>query len=196
MLKLRRSASCPQLAAARTHKVSDRTLKLRALLLFSLVTLLLAQRALGQAKLPLVKGAELQPLAAQVQRLIEATDYLGVPLSGRDKKALQSAMRETDAEKGVETIQKILDPHCLVGVNINPEMRVKVAAGDAKPELVEQGWRQFLVKVHNEAGATAELRAVSPNAQSVHDSPWKKTKSDDFFRKRGDNSPLRPAAEL
>lgn len=68
-------------------------------------------------------------------------------------------------------VQKALDPHCLFGVNINPESRVKVSRGPAKPELVEQGWRVFLVKVHNEAGSTALLRAVSPHAQSMHGSP-------------------------
>src|SRR4029434_7616159 len=31
-------------------------------------------------------------------------------------------------------------------------------------ELVEQGWRTFLVKVHNEGGVTAALRATSPNS--------------------------------
>jgi hypothetical protein len=65
---------------------------------------------------------------------------------------------------------------------------VKVAVGPAKPELVEKGWRQFLVKVQNEAGVTAELRAVSRNAQSVHNSPGKKNASDEQYRKRGEGS--------
>ena len=52
-------------------------------------------------------------------------------------------------------------------LNINPEMRVKVATGDARPELTETGWRTFLVKVHNESGTTAALEAVSPNALSL-----------------------------
>ena len=46
----------------------------------------------------------------------------------------------------------MLDARCLAGVNINPESRVKVARGPAAAELVEQGWRVFLVKVHNEGG--------------------------------------------
>jgi hypothetical protein len=69
-----------------------------------------------------------------------------------------------DAEKAVEDIQKALDPYCLYLVNINPESRVKVAAGPAKPELVEAGWRTFLVKVTNEAGVTGALNISSPNA--------------------------------
>ena len=54
-------------------------------------------------------------------------------------------------------IQKSLDPYCLVGVNINPESRVKVKEGQVSKELMQQGWRTFLVKVHNEAGVTAPL---------------------------------------
>ena len=66
-------------------------------------------------------------------------------------------------------LQGILDRYCLVGVQINPEMRVKVAQGPAKAELVEQGWRVFLVKVQNDSGTTAELRVVSPQAMSLFD---------------------------
>src|SRR5262249_33885303 len=38
----------------------------------------------------------------------------------------------------------------------------------AKPELVEQGWRSFLIKVRNEAGVTAQLKAESPQAELVY----------------------------
>jgi hypothetical protein len=67
--------------------------------------------------------------------------------------------------------QAVLDRHCLAGVHINPEMRVKVARGAAGAELVEGGWRQFLVKVHNESGTTAELRVSSPQARRLAGSP-------------------------
>ena len=70
-----------------------------------------------------------------------------------------------------QDIQRALDKYCLFGVHINPEMRVKVAQGEAKPALLEQGWRQFLVKVANEAGTTATLKAESPNAQKLFNSP-------------------------
>ena len=39
--------------------------------------------------------------------------------------------------------------------------------GPAGPRLVQNGWTVFLVKVHNEAGVTAELQATSPNAEPV-----------------------------
>lgn len=142
--------------------------------------------AAEKAVLPLVAGVETQPLAAQVRRLIEATDYLGAPLSNADKKALEAAMQNADPEASVRAIQKVLDRYCLIGVNINPESRVKVAVGAAKPELMQHGWRQFLVKVHNEAGVTAELQAVSPNARSLFEGGWANTVSDRYFRNPGD----------
>ena len=84
-------------------------------------------------------------------------------------------------------IQETLDPHCLVSVNINPEMRVKVAAGPARPALIEQGWKTFLVKVENLSGTTAALRGVSPNAISIYEAGGQKTASDRYYQKKGTN---------
>ena len=158
-------------------------------LVVAIYTTISATRAAEPPALPIVKNVELQPVIAQVKRVIEATDYLGTPLSAADKQALEAAFTKSDSDEASELIQRSLDKYCLIAVNINPESRVKVAAGPAKPELVEKGWRQFLVKIQNEAGVTGELRAVSPNAQSVHNSQSKKTLSDDQFRKRGSSAP-------
>src|SRR5260370_25066046 len=106
------------------------------------------------ATLPIKENVEWQPLVAQINRLIEATDYLGSPFSTDDKHAIETALKESSAEK----LQEILDRHCLFAVTINPEMRVKVTAGPAKPELVEQGRRHVLVKVINDSGTTAALQ--------------------------------------
>src|SRR5579871_2286976 len=108
-------------------------------------------------QLPVVPGVEMQPLAAQVNRLTEALQLLGEPLPPEDAAELKRAATVTQ-------IQEVLDRHCLVGVEINPESRVKVQEGPAKPELVEQGWRTFLVKVINQAGITPVLAVESPNA--------------------------------
>src|SRR5688572_9649399 len=137
--------------------------------------------------LTIVTNVEPQPFTAQVKRLIEATDYLGVPFKAADKKKLAAAVEKGDTAE----LQGVLDRYCLFAVHINPEMRVKVAPGPAKAELVEQGWRQFLVKVENEAGTTAQLEAVSPNAQSVYEGGWANTHSDKAFRRRGTSSDLR-----
>jgi hypothetical protein len=153
------------------------------------VVLSMAWAADPPAVLPPVKPADVQPLLAQVRRLVEATDYLGIPLSEEDRRALAEAFQDMDADDATKAarIQAVLDPHCLVGIQINPESRVKVGRGPAASVLNEKGWSQFLVKVHNEAGVTAELRVTSPHAQSVHNSPWQQTASD---RRHGRGKPV------
>src|SRR5687767_551982 len=80
-------------------------------------------------ELPIVRGVELQPLKAQVKRVAEALAYLGEPLTREHQAALDKAVASMNADEAVEAIQKVLDQRCLVGVNINPESRVKVARG-------------------------------------------------------------------
>ena len=136
-----------------------------------LFAFLLQSASLQAAETPLVTGVEWQPLRAQVRRLMEATDYLGFPFSNSEKERIESAMKATDPETGSRQLQEVLDQRCLYVVHINPEMRVKVARGEAAPNLVQNGWTQFLVKVNNMAGVTAALKASSPNAGRLHNAP-------------------------
>ena len=119
-------------------------------------------------ELNLVTEVEFQPLASATQRLIEALDYLGSPLSEDDLSAIKEALVSENPEQAIADIQKTLDAYCVAGVNINPESRVKVKEGPVKKELMQQGWRTFLVKVHNEAGVTAPLAAESENAAPLY----------------------------
>ena len=64
----------------------------------------------------------------------------------------------------VAAVQKLLDPHCLVMVHINPESRVKAARGPRRAELVRDRAVLVLVKVHNEAGVTHGLSVSSEQA--------------------------------
>ncbi len=116
------------------------------------------------AGLPQVAAVEAQPLVAATRRLVTAMELAGSPLSTDLVKELDKAYVLEDT-KLVARIQELLDPLCLVAVQINPESRVKVAAAAGEHELMQQGWRTFLVKVHNEAGVTAELGVNSPQAQ-------------------------------
>lgn len=120
------------------------------------------------ADLPPVEHVELQPLAAQVARLLDALEYLGAPLKTEERAALAEAARMTSEAEATRRIQRVLDPHCLFGVVLSPTGRMTVLRGPAAAELVEQGWRIFLVKVDNRAGATDVLEAESPNAQRLH----------------------------
>ena len=110
------------------------------------------------------KAVSLQPLAQQTRRLEQALVYLGQPLPPAATEAINAAVALEDEAAAVREIQRVLDQFVLMEVEINPESRVKVAQGSARPELVEHGTRLFLVKVFNDAGVTAPLRVLSPNS--------------------------------
>ncbi len=142
-------------------------------------------RPAAPRQIPVIEGVDAQPLLAQVRRLSEAMEFLGTPFPAETRNALQRATDETDDAKAVRMVQQALDPYSLVAVNINPESRVKAASGTAKARLVQNGWRHYLVKVHNEAGSTADLKAVSPNAMAVFESWSLQTPSDQALRPGG-----------
>ena len=118
--------------------------------------------------LPIVRDVEFQPLSAQVKRVAEALEMLGEPLGKEEAARLDAALNSTGQPPAIRTIQEVLDRHCLIGIEINPESRVKAVQGPAQPRLVQNGWSVFLVKVHNEAGVTAKLAATSPNTEPIY----------------------------
>src|SRR6187401_1762338 len=83
--------------------------------------------AAADAKLPLVAGAEAQPVKANAKRVAEALDYLGQPLSAEQRKELDAALAISDDAKATKAIQEVFDPLAIAGVSVNPESRVKVA---------------------------------------------------------------------
>ena len=123
------------------------------------------------AALPVVTVTELQPFRAQVRRVVDGLTVVGAPLSAAERATIDSALGESDPTLASAKVQAVLDARTLVGVSINPEMRVKVQSGDAKPVLSEAGWTAFLVKVHNESGTTGSLRVKSPQGERLHQSP-------------------------
>ena len=130
--------------------------------------------AAGEPRVLPVTDAALQPLKLHAKRLSEALSYLGRPLSPADQRALQAAIDDTDDKRALSAIQGVLDAYCLAAVKISPESRVKVVEGPAKRKLVQNGWRQFLVKVSNQAGVTSQLNAVSQQALPIAGSPANK----------------------
>ena len=133
-----------------------------------LCCLVLAAQTVSAGSLPLVVDVEQQPLVSATRRLADALDFVGAPLKPEDQRTLESAMADADANRSIRKIQSILDPYCLFAVTINPESRVSVVEGPAPKQLVQQGWRTFLVKVLNQAGITPELKPESPNAAPLH----------------------------
>lgn len=128
-----------------------------------LVLLNLTQITLAQS-LPIVKNLDIQPFKAQINRLIQAKDFLGEPFTEATKSKIELAFKQKNEAKANIQVQQIIDLQCLIDIQINPESRVKVEEGPANPVLIENGWRNYLVKIRNEAGVTAPLRVISPNA--------------------------------
>jgi hypothetical protein len=107
-----------------------------------------------------VEGAEWKPLRDHCRQLLKGLGALKAPLPPQTTRALQSLLdREPeDPEAAAAAVQKLLDRHCLIGVTINPESRVKATRGPRDAELRLGQETLVLVKVHNDGGITSALR--------------------------------------
>lgn len=146
----------------------------------------------------IVRDVERQPFVSQTRRLIEALDFAGSPLSAEDLDALTAAMTSENDAENVESIQRILNSYTLIDVHINAEARVTLARGECDAALQEQGWKTFLVRVHNEPGVTARLAVSSKNSQPTMDPSRARTISPQDVKERWlqlkmvDKKPLNP----
>jgi hypothetical protein len=120
-------------------------------------------QALARSEVPRV---ERQPFAAQVRRVVAALNQLGAPLKGADLEELEQALASPNDTQAVVGAVRVLDAYSLIHAMINPEGRVSAVRGSAPAELVERGWRVFLVKVLNEGAVTAQLTIASPQARA------------------------------
>jgi len=111
-----------------------------------------------------ITEVEGQPLAANINRVIESLEFLGHPLPAELVESLKEAGRSRDASQ----LQKLLDPNVLLLVSINPESRVKVARGPADAVLQQAGYTPVLVKIVNDSTITKRLRITSPQAGPVY----------------------------
>lgn len=122
-------------------------------------------------QLPMARDVESQPLLASVRRLIEAMEYVGSPLPETVTAELNKLSVLENDSLVARRVQNLLDPLCLAGVAINEDGPPQVKAGQVRRELLEQGWRTFLVKVVNRPGVTRRLLIESPNALPLAHSP-------------------------
>src|SRR5262249_19660831 len=83
-----------------------------------------------------IEDVEGQPLAANVERLLQALEFLGTKLPEDTTKELLAAAKERNAKK----LQELLDPHVLALVTLSPESRVKAARGPADAKLQQGGY--------------------------------------------------------
>ena len=96
---------------------------------------------------------EPQPYFAGVNRAIAALASLGSPLAPADAAQIAALSLQND-RAAVAAADKILRRYTLARLTIEAGGALRLASGDAPPTLVEQGWRMFLVRVENPAGAS------------------------------------------
>jgi len=125
--------------------------------------LLFASSLRAQMALPLADDVDANALQGHVKSLVQGLEKHNASLSEVTLAVLRPLLEKAPADAAVANeIQKLLDPHCLIGVNINPESRVKAARGPANVALKQNEAKLVLVKLHNEAGVTAALTVTGP----------------------------------
>ena len=126
---------------------------LRSFVLAFLCSAACGECAHAQTSLPLVEDVESGPLRKHINRLQEVIQH---SLSATDRDALRTFGSGKDDIS--ESVQKLLDPYCLIGVTINPESRVKAARGPRTADLIQGKDTLVLIKVQNDAGVTQGLK--------------------------------------
>src|SRR5436190_11064704 len=76
----------------------------------------------------------LQPFAQQVRQVETSLAYLGQPLAPADQDTINQAIGSPDESAAISKLERVLDTYTLAVVEINPERRVKVQPGGAKPQ--------------------------------------------------------------
>ncbi len=118
-------------------------------------------------KFPTLQEVEAQPLLAATQRLVQALDHIGSPIDKKVRADLKSLSTLKDSKALTSRVQEILDPLCLLTLEVSEGRAPHVYKSPEVPVLHEQGWKTFLVKVVNPTGRTGEVLIESPNSKPV-----------------------------
>lgn len=135
--------------------------------LLALAVSLLGLSPVRAEPLPLLDTVEWTPFRTQTQALLHALARLDGAVPAETVQAVQSLLEPkmpANPRRAARTVQKLLDAHCLIGVTINPESRVKAARGPRRGELIPGRPVYVLVKVHNDGGVTHPLAVASDQA--------------------------------
>jgi hypothetical protein len=138
----------------------------------TLVLLLIPNAAPAQAPLPVVGDVEWESFRDRTRKFVKGLESLQSPLPEATLRELKGLLEKEPAtpQAAAETVQRLLDPYCLVGISINPESRVKAARGPASFDLPKGREVVLLIKVQNEAGVTHALN-ISGDQLTAADKP-------------------------
>ncbi|MFN5974027.1 MAG: CehA/McbA family metallohydrolase [Planctomyces sp.] len=141
---------------------------------------------------PMAARVERQPLRAQLQRLRDTLNHIGMPLPKETETQLMQLVDNADEDSLTARVQELLDPHCLAAVSLRKDAAPVVVRREAKAELIEQGWQRFLIKVLNEPEVRVRLRIDSPNAKPLPHSPEEDVASRWLSLSMFDGQPMTP----
>ncbi|MCE2797533.1 MAG: CehA/McbA family metallohydrolase [Planctomyces sp.] len=141
---------------------------------------------------PMAARVERQPLLAQLQRLRDTLNHIGMPLPKETETQLMQLVDNADEDSLTARVQELLDPHCLAAVSLRKDAAPVVVRREAKAELIEQGWQRFLIKVLNEPEVRVRLRIDSPNAKPLPHSPEEDVASRWLSLSMFDGQPMTP----
>jgi hypothetical protein len=126
----------------------------------------LAAQSVAQDPLPSVDGLDVPAFQHDCRQLLLRLQGSSHPVPAETLRRLKTLVDREDPASA-ETLQKLLDAHCLIAVTINPESRVKAARGPAPARLMKDRPTVALVKVVNEGGVTHALAVSGPQLRSA-----------------------------
>jgi hypothetical protein len=141
---------------------------------------------------PVVTTVEPQPLIAQARRVAEALEAWGAPLDAKSRERLAALKIDQPAAEVAKTVQDVLDSRAIAAVVLGKDGVQHAIPSTTPAELVEQGWRAFLVKVVNPHEVVDTLRVASPNARPIPNSPAAEVESRWMSLINVTGQPLRP----
>jgi hypothetical protein len=132
--------------------------------LWCIALVLLPGAVQAQTGLPVAEEVAWEPLREHCRQLLAGLEAARSPLPDATVRELKALLESEprDAKTAAGTMQKLLDAHCLVGVTINPESRVKAVRGPADAALRRDKELVFLIKVQNDGGVTHPLTVSGP----------------------------------
>ena len=178
------------MATAKTDRTGSTMMLLRILSLLLLIASSTVTRA--DESWPMAATVERQPLLAQLQRLRDTMNHIGMPLPKETETQLMQLVDNADEDSLTARVQELLDPHCLAAVSLRKDAAPVVVRREAKAELIEQGWQRFLIKVLNEPEVRVRLRIDSPNAKPLPHSPEEDVASRWLSLSMFDGQPMTP----
>jgi N-methylcarbamate hydrolase len=108
-------------------------------------------------------AVEPQPYFASIRRVIQALTSLGAPLAAADAGRI-AQLAAAPSPANVRAAETILARYTLMRMRLNPDGTASTTSGDSPRELVEQGWRSFLIRVENPGALTVALTSISDAA--------------------------------